>query len=158
MPLPEIGKKAPNFSGFVSEDKKLALNSLEGQFVVVYFYPKDDTPGCTKEAQEFTENLAKFKQLRTTVIGISRDPIRKHLSFKSKYALAFELISDEDEKICKAYDVIKMKNMYGKQVRGIERSTFIIDPDSKIAAIWRKVKVPGHVDDVLNKLKELQAD
>lgn len=155
MPSPEIGNKAPNFSAPINSDTKIKLSDYKGSYLILYFYPKDDTPGCTKQAIAFTEHLAAFSKRNAKILGVSRDTIAKHEKFKDKHGLAIDLISDEDEKVCTAYDVIKMKNMYGKQVRGIERSTFLIDPNGKIVHIWRKVKVDQHIDAVLAKLDEL---
>lgn len=125
------------------------LGDYNGNWLVLYFYPKDATPGCTTEGQDFRDKYNNFKACSAEIFGISRDSLTSHEKFKAKLSFPFELISDTDEALCNLFDVIKMKNMYGKQVRGIERSTFIINPESKCVQEWRKVKVPGHVDEVL---------
>jgi peroxiredoxin Q/BCP len=132
------------------------LDNYRGQWLILYFYPKDSTPGCTTEAQDFRDNYPLFKNLDSEIFGISRDSLKSHENFKAKQNLPFELISDEDEHLCQLFDVINMKNMYGKEVRGIERSTFIIDPAGKIAHQWRKVKVKDHIKEVFAALQELQ--
>lgn len=151
----EIGKKVKAFSAKASNDLTVKSSALKGQIVVLYFYPKDSTPGCTTEAQNFRDNLSKFKRAGAVVFGISRDSLSSHERFKEKQGLNFELIADPDEVLCQQFDVIKEKNMYGKKVIGIERSTFIIDPDGKLAHEWRKIKVAGHVDEVLAAVKAL---
>ncbi|KRG67822.1 thiol peroxidase [Stenotrophomonas terrae] len=133
-----------------------SLGELAGQWLVLYFYPKDSTPGCTTEGLDFNALLPKFKRAGAQVFGISRDSLKSHDNFCAKQGFKFPLISDTDEALCTAFDVIKMKNMYGKQVRGIERSTFLISPDSKLVQEWRKVKVAGHADAVLEALKAAQ--
>lgn len=150
-----IGKAVPNFSLPATGDKTVALKDLKGQHVVLYFYPKDSTPGCTLEGQQFRDNHAKFKRQNTVILGVSRDSIKSHENFCSKQKFPFDLLSDADESLCKLFDVIKMKNMYGKKVRGIERSTFLIDDKGKLRQEWRKVKVDGHVDEVLAAVKAL---
>jgi peroxiredoxin Q/BCP len=152
----EIGKKVPNFELPATGDKTIKLSSLKGSNVVLYFYPKDSTPGCTTEGQDFRDNNLKFKRRNTIVLGISRDSIKSHENFKAKQNFNFDLLSDADETVCKLFDVIKMKNMYGKKVRGIERSTFLIDKNGKLQNEWRKVKVGGHVEEVLEAAKELK--
>jgi thioredoxin-dependent peroxiredoxin len=138
-----------DFSAEMTSEKKFALSDYAGKPIVLYFYPKDNTPGCTTESIAFRDLYSEFKAAGVEVFGLSRDSLRSHEGFKSKLELPFELISDPDEIICSQFDVIKMKNMYGKQVRGIERSTFLIDGNSKIVKEWRAVKVNGHVNDVL---------
>ena len=150
-----IGKAVPNFSLPATGEQTISLKSLKGQNIILYFYPKDSTPGCTREGIDFNENLAKFKRQNTTILGVSRDSLRSHENFKSKQKFKFELLSDEEETLCKLFDVIKMKNMYGKKVRGIERSTFLIDKNGKLQQEWRKVKVDGHADEVLQAVKAL---
>lgn len=150
----EIGKPAPDFTR-PSTGGDITLSKLRGQTVVLYFYPKDNTPGCTNEAIDFRDHYAEFKAAGAVVLGASRDSLKSHLRFKEKLALPFELISDEDESLCNLYEVIKLKNMYGKQVRGIERSTFLIDKEGILRNEWRKVKVPGHVTAVLEALEAL---
>ena len=151
----ELGKKVPNFKLPATGDKEIALSDLRGKNVVLYFYPRDSTPGCTREGLDFQANLAKFKRQNTVVLGVSRDSIRSHENFRAKQGFKFDLLSDQDETLCKLFDVIKMKNMYGKKVRGIERSTFLIDDKGKLRKAWRKVKVDGHVDEVLDAVKAL---
>lgn len=129
------------------------LGTLAGQWLVLYFYPKDSTPGCTTEGIDFNALLPQFTQAGARVFGVSRDSVKSHDTFCAKQGFGFPLISDGDEALCTAFDVIKLKNMYGKQVRGIERSTFLISPDSRIVQAWRKVKVAGHADTVLDALK-----
>ncbi len=128
----------------------VSLSSLRGRKLVVYFYPKDNTPGCTSEAGDFRDLHAQFDQAGVTVLGVSRDSLRSHQNFRSKLELPFHLITDPEESLCNAFGVMKMKNMYGKQVRGIERSTFLIDASGKLARAWRGVKVPGHAQEVLD--------
>ncbi len=132
------------------------LGELAGQWLVLYFYPKDSTPGCTTEGLDFNALLPRFKRAGAQVFGVSRDSLKSHDNFCAKQGSKFPLISDSDEALCNAFDVIKMKNMYGKQVRGIERSTFLISPDSQLVQEWRKVKVAGHADAVLDALKAAQ--
>lgn len=148
-----IGESVPNFTFTATNGLSGQLNDYLGQYVVLYFYPKDATPGCTTEGQNFRDAYPQFQALNTQIFGISRDSLKSHENFKVKQSFPFELISDQDEHLCQLFDVIKMKSMYGKQVRGIERSTFIIDPQGKLMKEWRKVKVNGHVDEVLDTLK-----
>jgi len=131
------------------------LSAHQGKPVVVYFYPKDNTPGCTTESQQFRDLHAEFAGLGATVVGVSRDSLKSHQGFKAKFELPFELLSDADEKLCQQFEVIKMKNMYGKQVRGIERSTFLFDSGGRLVREWRKVKVDGHAREVLEAVKAL---
>ncbi len=149
------GNKVPAFSAPATGDEKISLASLKGSNVILYFYPKDNTPGCTTEGQDFRDQHSKFKRQNAIVLGVSRDSLTSHENFKSKQKFPFALLSDEDETLCKLFDVIKMKNMYGKQVRGIERSTFLIDANGRLIKEWRKVKVDGHVDEVLDAVKTL---
>ena len=151
----EIGKKVPNFSLPASGEQELSLSDFKGKNVVLYFYPKDNTPGCTREGQDFRDNHAKFKRQNTVILGISRDSVRTHENFKAKHEFPFDLLSDKEETLCKLFDVIKMKNMYGKKVRGIERSTFLIDDKQKLRQEWRKLKVDGHAEEVLAAVKAL---
>lgn len=137
----------------LSGGETTTLGALAGQWLVLYFYPKDSTPGCTTEGIDFNALLPQFTQAGARVFGVSRDSVKSHDTFCAKQGFAFPLISDGDEALCTAFDVIKLKNMYGKQVRGIERSTFLISPDSRIVQAWRKVKVAGHADTVLEALK-----
>ena len=144
--------KLKNFSLQGTNDLNFELNNFSGKKLVIYFYPKDSTPGCTNEGIDFSTKLPEFKAKNCEVFGISRDSLKSHENFKKKYNFDFELLSDPDETACNIFDVIKMKNMYGKQVRGIERSTFVIDEDGQIIKEWRRVKVNGHVDEVLEFL------
>lgn len=148
-----IGDKAPDFTLPTDEDgKDVTLSKLFGKKVVLYFYPKDNTPGCTKEACDFRDNFATFKKAGAEVFGISKDSAKAHTKFKEKYSLPFTLLVDSDADVCEAYGVINKKSMFGKTFLGIQRSTFLIDEKGIIRAIWRKVKVPGHVEQVLNEL------
>ena len=154
MKIVEIGKKISNFKAKSTNENEFNLKDFQDGFIVLYFYPKDNTPGCTQEGIDFSNNYRKFKNLNTEIIGISKDNIKSHENFKKKYKYKFDLISDEDEKICKMFDVIKEKNMYGKKYMGIERSTFIIDKKGKLLKEWRKVKVKGHIEEVLKFIKD----
>lgn len=151
----EIGKKVPNFKIPQTGDQTFELSAYKGQNVVLYFYPKDSTPGCTLEGHEFSQLTGQFKKINAIVFGISRDSIKSHENFKCKQDYKVDLLSDSDEKVCTIFDVIKEKNMYGKKVMGIERSTFIIGEDQKLLHEWRKVKAEGHADEVLKQLKSL---
>ncbi len=131
------------------------LSSLKGTKVVLYFYPKDNTPGCTREGMEFRDLFPKFKKAGATIVGVSRDSVRSHENFKAKLELPFTLVSDGDEALCALFGVIKMKKMYGKEVRGIERTTFLIDANGVLRQEWRGLKVPGHVDEVLEAVQAL---
>lgn len=142
-----------NFSAPMTGDQTFELNGRPARYTVLYFYPKDNTPGCTTEAMNFRDHYAEFEALDTAIYGISLDSLRSHESFKTKLGLPFELISDPDEAVCTQFDVMKMKNMYGKKVRGVERSTFVIDADGKVVKEWRGVKVNDHVNEVLEFLK-----
>ncbi len=153
--MPEAGDTAPDFTMATDGGGEVSLAGLRGENVVLYFYPKDDTPGCTKESCGFRDDIAKFGAANATVIGVSRDSVASHDKFKAKYDLPFALASDEDGAVTEAYEVWVEKNMYGRKYMGIERSTFLIDKDGKIAQAWRKVKVPGHVDAVLRAVEEL---
>ncbi len=148
----ELNKKVPNFSFQATSELSGKLADFKGKRVVLYFYPRDNTPGCTAEGEDFRDHYAKFKRRKTVILGVSRDSLKKHEKFKEKYQFPFELIADEDETLCQLFDVMKWKNMYGKKVRGIERSTFLIDENGKLIKEWRKVKVPGHVEEVLAEL------
>lgn len=155
--MTETGKAAPAFNAPASGGEHLALEDLMGNTVVLYFYPKDDTPGCTKEATAFTERLADFSQAGAIVVGISKDSTAKHDRFITKHGLKVRLVSDENGTICEAYGVWVEKSMYGRNYMGIERATFLIDATGKIRKIWRKVKVPGHAEEVLAAARELKA-
>lgn len=145
----------PDFSAPATGGSTFRLSEQRGRPLVLYFYPKDDTPGCTVEGSQFRDLYPDFQQTRCTVFGVSRDSLGSHERFKAKLAFPFQLIADEDERVCAMFGVIKMKNMYGKQVRGIERSTFVIDKDGKVRREWRGVKVPGHAQEVLDFVKTL---
>ncbi|OVZ54773.1 peroxiredoxin [Pigmentiphaga sp. NML080357] len=149
-----IGRAAPAFTA-PSTDGDISLKDLKGRIVVMYFYPRDNTPGCTTEGQNFRDRYADFQAAGAEVLGVSRDTLASHQKFKEKQEFPFPLIADPDEKLCELYGVMKMKNMYGKQVRGIERSTFLIDAQGKLRQEWRGVKVPGHVDAVLEAVRGL---
>ena len=151
-----VGKKVPAFSLPATGDQTIKLADLKGSKVVVYFSPKDSTPGCTTEGQGFRDNHSKFKRANTIVLGVSRDSIKSHENFKAKQEFNFDLLSDQDETLCQLFDVIKEKNMYGKKVMGIERSTFLIDEKGVLRQEWRKVKVDGHVEEVLAAAKALK--
>ncbi|HED15509.1 MAG TPA: peroxiredoxin [Gammaproteobacteria bacterium] len=150
-----IGKKVKDFELPATGDQTFKLSDYKGNNVVLYFYPKDSTSGCTQEGQDVRDNHLKFKRRNTLVLGISRDSIKSHENFRTKQSFKFDLLSDEDEKACKMFDVIKMKNMYGKKVRGIERSTFLIDDKGVLRREWRKVKVDGHIEELLQAIKDL---
>ena len=149
------GKKAPDFTGPTDGGGKLKLSELRGKPVVLYFYPKDDTPGCTTEACGFRDAASDFKKLKATVIGVSKDSVARHDKFKAKYKLPFTLVSDEDGKICEKYGTWIEKSLYGRKYMGIERATFLIDKDGVVRKIWNKVKVAGHVDEVKAALQAL---
>lgn len=149
----EIGKKVPAFKLPATGEQTISLSSLKGKNIVLYFYPKDNTPGCTTEGQDFRDNIAKFKRQNCVILGVSRDTVRTHENFKEKHKFPFDLLSDTEEKLCNLFDVIKLKNMYGKKLLGVERSTFIIDDKGVLKQEWRKVKVKGHVDEVLAAVK-----
>lgn len=153
----QLNDTVPAFTLETTNGKTLSESDLLGHYTVLYFYPKDDTPGCTTEGQDFTAAYADFKALNTEIFGISRDSIRKHENFKAKFQFPFELISDPDETLCKVFDVIKLKKNYGKTYLGIERSTFLIDPQGKIVQAWRQVKVVGHVKEVLASVQQKQS-
>lgn len=150
-----VGKKVPAFSAEATGSSKVSSRALGGKAYVLYFYPKDSTPGCTAESQDFRDRYADFQRRGVEVFGVSRDSLASHEKFKAKYELPFELISDPDEALCGLFDVIKEKNMYGRKVMGIERSTFLIDAKGVLRQEWRKVKVKDHVDEVLQAVESL---
>ena len=148
-----LNDKVPNFELEGTNNLSFNLSSFLGKYIVIYFYPKDSTPGCTNEGIDFTENIDKFKKMNVEIFGVSRDTIKSHENFKAKYNFLFELLSDPEEIACNLFGVIKMKNMYGKKIRGIERSTFLISPEGKLINEWRGVKVNGHIKEILEVLK-----
>jgi peroxiredoxin Q/BCP len=150
--MPQLGKALPHLTGTTGDDTELELASLKGRWVVVYFYPKDATSGCTTEAQDFRDLYDDFKRRNAEIVGVSRDSVNSHANFADKQALPFPLIADTDEAWCKAFDVIHEKVLYGKKHMGIVRSTFLIDPKGHLAQEWRGVKVPGHAQAVLDAI------
>ncbi len=155
MSLLSVANPVPDFTAAMTGDAQFTLSQQCGQTLVLYFYPKDNTPGCTTESMNFRDLHAEFVAAGAQIFGISRDSIRSHEGFKAKLALPFELISDPDETVCNLFGVMKMKKLYGRESRGVERSTFVIDASGKLAKAWRGLKVPGHVDDVLSFVKTL---
>ncbi|MBH97332.1 MAG: peroxiredoxin [Rhodospirillaceae bacterium] len=155
MPLIQTGKKIPDFSASATSQKTIKSKDLRGKNIVLYFYPKDSTPGCTQQGQDFRDNFDLFNKKNTVILGVSRDSLESHEKFKKNQNFPFELISDHDEKLCKEFDVIKEKNMYGKKYLGIERSTFLIDDRGILRKEWRKVRVKGHVDEVISACEQL---
>jgi peroxiredoxin Q/BCP len=150
-----LGKPVPDFSLPSTGNTTFKLSGARGSKLVLYFYPKDNTPGCTQQGSDFRDFHAAFRNTGTQIYGISRDSIKSHEAFKAKMKFPFELLSDADEAVCNAFGVMKLKNMYGRKVRGIERSTFVVDEKGVLAREWRGVKVPGHVQEVLNFVKAL---
>jgi len=150
-----LNQPVPTFTALATSDKEISLTALRGRNVVIYFYPKDSTPGCTTEGQDFRDRYAQFQAADTEIFGVSRDTLRSHENFKTKQSFPFELLSDEDESLCKLFDVIKLKKMYGRESLGIERSTFLIDKEGVLRQEWRKVSVKGHADEVLEAVKQL---
>jgi peroxiredoxin Q/BCP len=153
----EIGQAAPLFVLQSDEGSEIALDDLKGKNVVLYFYPKDDTPGCTIEAQDFTKKIKEFEKLDCIILGVSKDNVESHCHFIEKYALTFNLLADETGETCEKYGVIKQKSMFGKKYFGIDRCTFLIDKIGKIAQIWHSVKVNGHVEEVIKAVKLLKS-
>ncbi|WP_210418745.1 peroxiredoxin [Aliikangiella coralliicola] len=151
----KIGDKLPNIDLAATGEQTINLAKLKGDNVVVYFYPKDSTPGCTTEGQDFRDNIKAFKKLDCIILGVSRDSIKSHERFKEKQEFPFDLLSDPDEELCNAFEVIKLKKMYGKEFMGVERSTFLFNKKGKLTNEWRKVRVKGHVDEVLEAVKQL---
>ncbi len=151
----KLNEKVPAFSVSATSDQELTEKALKGQNTVIYFYPKDNTPGCTTEGQEFRDAIEAFKACNTVIYGVSKDSMRTHENFKAKQCFPFELISDPDESFCRLFDVIKLKKLYGKEYMGIERSTFLIDAEGTLIREWRGVKVKGHVAEVLNAAQSL---
>ncbi len=153
MAAPTLMRQSPDFKCPATGDQTIHLKSLRGKKVVIYFYPKDSTPGCTTEGQDFRDLHTKFKRQNAVILGVSRDSLASHEKFKAKQKFPFELLSDADEVLCKKYDVIKEKTLYGRKFMGIERSTFLIDERGKLREEWRKVKVKGHAAEVLEAVK-----
>jgi thioredoxin-dependent peroxiredoxin len=150
-----VGQPVPDFEVPSTGDKTFRLSDFKGKNVLIYFYPKDNTPGCTTEGQNFRDNIAFFNQHNTIIVGVSRDSLKKHENFKAKQNFPFDLLSDEDETVCKLFDVIKLKKLYGKEHLGIERSSFLIDEAGILRQEWRKVKVKGHIDEVKKAVSSL---
>ncbi|ABC31599.1 Peroxiredoxin [Hahella chejuensis KCTC 2396] len=153
--MAQPGQTVPDFEAQATPDQTVRLSDLKGKNIVIYFYPKDHTPGCTTEGQDFRDNYAEFEKLNTLVFGVSKDSLKTHQNFKAKHSFPFELITDPDEVVCRVFDVIKLKKLYGKEYVGIERSTFLIDAEGVLRKEWRKVKVKGHVAEVLEATKAL---
>ena len=152
-----IGNTVPDIPLPATGDKEIKFSDFRGKPIVLYFYPKASTPGCTQEGLDFTAAIAKFRRQSAVILGVSRDGVKAQENFKAKQGFPFELLSDKEETLCNSFDVIKMKSMYGKKVRGIERSTFLIDEDGKLRYEWRKVKVKGHAEEVLETLKAMRS-
>ncbi|MAL98414.1 peroxiredoxin [Hydrocarboniclastica marina] len=150
-----VGQAVPDFTATATGDQTFTLSAERGKNLVIYFYPKDSTPGCTTEGQEFRDAISAFEAANTRILGVSRDSLRSHENFKAKQSFPFDLISDPDESVCRLFDVIKLKKLYGKEHLGIERSTFLIDADGRLAREWRGVKVKGHVEEVLAAAQSL---
>jgi peroxiredoxin Q/BCP len=151
----ELNQTVPDFELTATSGKNFKLSNYIGKNVIIYFYPKDNTPGCTTQGMQFRDHYEKFKDLNTEIFGVSRDSIKSHENFKAKFTFPFELLADTDELACAMFGVMKMKNMYGKQVRGVERSTFIIDKNGVLIQEWRGVKVDGHAEAVLSFIQSL---
>ncbi len=156
MSIISLGDALPDIDLNATGDQVINLSTLIGSKIVLYFYPKDSTPGCTQEGLDFNSHYLKFKRSNCIILGVSRDSIASHQKFKEKQEFKFDLLSDPEEILCAVFDVIKMKNMYGKKVRGIERSTFLFSSDGTLAQEWRKIKVKGHIDEVLTAVKALK--
>ncbi|NNC24452.1 peroxiredoxin [Salinisphaera sp. USBA-960] len=154
----ELDRPAPDFSAPATDNQTLALADFAGQYLVLYFYPRDNTPGCTQEGEAFRDLYPKFQAEGAEIVGVSRDSVRKHENFRAKHEFPFALISDADETMCQDYDVLKEKKLYGRQHIGIERSTFIIGPDGVLRRMWRDVKVPDHADAVLSAVHNLNTE
>lgn len=151
----ELNSAIPSFTATATSEQTVSPETLKGKNVVIYFYPKDNTPGCTTEGQNFRDAYPDFESANTVILGVSKDSMRTHENFKAKHEFPFDLISDPEEEFCKLFDVIKLKKLYGKEYMGIERSTFLIDSEGVLRKEWRKVKVKGHVDEVLEAAKAL---
>ena len=155
MSAPKLNRVVADFTAEATRDKTIRLKDLRGQNVVLYFYPKDSTPGCTTEGRDFAQLHTKFRRQKTIILGVSRDSIASHEKFREKQGFPFDLISDPDEELCKAFDVIHEKTLYGRKFMGVVRSTFLIDGNGKLRKEWRKVKVKGHAEEVLEAIKAL---
>jgi len=155
MSTVELGQSLPAFEAKATNETVLSSETLQGKNTVIYFYPKDNTPGCTTEGQDFRDSINAFSNTNTVIFGVSRDSLKVHENFKKKHEFPFELISDPDETLCKLFDVIKLKKLYGKEYMGIERSTFLIDHLGVLKKEWRKVKVKGHIEEVLKEAQSL---
>lgn len=156
MTAPRLNRVVADFQASATSDTVVHLKKLRGQNLVLYFYPKDSTPGCTTEGQDFRDLHAKFRRNKTLIFGVSRDSLASHEKFRAKQSFPFELISDPNELLCRKFDVIKEKNLYGRKYMGIERSTFLIDKEGKLRAEWRKIKVKGHAQEVLDAVRTLK--
>ena len=156
MSAPQLNRVVKNFKAAATRNKTIELKALRGQNVVIYFYPKDSTPGCTLEGQDFRDLHSKFRRQKTIVLGVSRDSLASHEKFRDKQGFPFDLISDPDEAVCKHFDVIHEKTLYGRKFMGVVRSSFLIDASGKLRHQWRKVKVKGHADEVLDAVKGLK--
>jgi len=152
----KVGEQVTDFTIAATGDKTISLADLKGKNVIIYFYPKDSTPGCTTEGQNFRDTFEQFTKLNTLIFGVSRDSIKSHENFKKKQEFPFDLLSDADEALCNLFDVIKLKKLYGREYMGIERSTFLLDTEGKLINEWRKIKLKGHVDEVLKTVKLLK--
>lgn len=150
-----VGQPVPDFTAEATNDTTVTLSALKGKNLIIYFYPKDSTPGCTTEGQNFRDLYSEFQSHNTEIFGVSKDSMKRHDNFRAKQEFPFELISDPEEELCKHFDVIKLKKLYGKEYMGIERSTFLIDAEGILRKEWRKVKVKGHADEVLEAVKAL---
>ncbi|MBD3656263.1 MULTISPECIES: peroxiredoxin [Marinobacter] len=155
MPAVELNQPVADFEAAATGDQTVRLSELKGRNVVIYFYPKDNTPGCTTEGQDFRDRFDEFAALDTVIFGVSRDGMKAHENFRAKHSFPFQLISDKDESVCNHFDVIKLKKLYGKEYMGIDRSTFLIDKDGVLRREWRSVKVKGHADEVLEAVRAL---
>ncbi len=155
MSIIELDKPLPAFEAKATTETQVSPETLQGKNTVIYFYPKDNTPGCTTEGQDFRDSIQDFTEANTVIFGVSRDSLKVHENFRKKHEFPFELISDPDEILCKLFDVIKLKKLYGKEYMGIERSTFLIDDLGVLKKEWRKVKVKGHIEDVLKEAQSL---
>jgi peroxiredoxin Q/BCP len=148
-----VGKRVDNFTLPATGDQNLSLSDFTGRSLIIYFYPKDNTPGCTREGQDFRDLYQKFTEAGADILGVSRDSVKTHVNFRKKHEFPFQLLSDSDERLCEQFDVIHEKKLYGRTYMGIERSTFLIDPEGVLQQEWRKVRVPGHAQAVLDTLK-----